>query len=260
MSISSSSSACHSAARPHNVVRPVSLLESNTIHPMEIQDGWQLPWENSHTFADELNFGNDSTSREELELRQMPNTWPSQPEIPESQRVEQILKRLSYNESNILSRTISSEGITICDSVSSDNLGVTPLNTAAKRGHVNIVRLLLEHDAGCNVQDGEGLTPLMQATVGGFEEVAGLLLSHDAGVQFADHRGQSALHWAVIHRRDRLLKILLKHCVENKSVVDGLTREGKTPLHIAVDTDFEAAVEMLLSSGADAQQKAYQKH
>ena len=259
MSVSSLSSASHSG--PNAILpdpeRTTSLVTDCSTGPSSDGHSWELPWLNGNVFADAMNFGIDSGTAG-AELRQMPDTWALQREVHESQTVEQILKRCTSHDESHLTSAIDGDALRICDPVSNDlsSPGVSPLHTAAKRGHVNIVRLLLEHDADCNVQDDDSLTPLMHAIIGGYEEVVGLLLSHGAGVQFADYHNRSALHLAVIHRRDRLLKMLLRHCRGDRAVIDGLTREGKTPLHIAVDTDFEAAVEMLLNSGADAQHKA----
>lgn len=191
-----------------------------------------------------INYSNDV----ERELRQLPNTWASQPDAAESQISEQALRKgFTYDESCLSSEDINGDTLRPCDPANND-LGrprITPLHTAAKRGHVKIVRLLLKHDADCNIQDDDGRTPLIHATVGGHEEVAGLLAIIRR--QRANCRPSQS-----ICRRDRLLNMLLKHCVGNKMVVDGPTRERKTPLHIAVETDFEARVELSLKSGAEA--------
>lgn len=49
----------------------------------------------------------------------------------------------------------------------SDNLGFTPLNSAAGSGHGNIVELLIESGARVNVTNNEGDTPLHSAVRGG---------------------------------------------------------------------------------------------
>jgi ankyrin repeat protein len=216
--------------------------------------GWELSQFNENAAGDSINIGDDP-SRAELELQHMLSEWPSQPDPTGSQTFEQIHNFFSHNELHGFSGAITGDAPRTCDPVGNDggSPGVSLIHTAAKRGHVNIVRLLLEHDANYDIRDEDGLTPLIHATIGGCEEVTGLLLSHGASIRLTDEHNRSALHWAVIHRHDRLLKLLLKHCTGDRSVVDCLTIEGKTPLQIAVDTDFEAAVELLLNSGADVQ-------
>ncbi|KAF9884907.1 hypothetical protein FE257_000898 [Aspergillus nanangensis] len=129
----------------------------------------------------------------------------------------------------------------------------TPLQRAVQMGHGKIIRLLLEHHADSNEKDSEGKTPLINATIAGFEDVVDLLLSHGAGIEYVDHQHRSALHWAVIHRQDRLLKRLLRHCAGNSKLINEITKDGRTPLLIAIDAGFDAAVEALLESGAAVQ-------
>lgn len=51
----------------------------------------------------------------------------------------------------------------------------TPLMEAASAGHVEIVRLLLQHKAEINAQSSSGNTPLMYACGGGHLEVVKVL-------------------------------------------------------------------------------------
>jgi len=263
LSISSLTSAPHSGTPSNN-----NMLLSPEQTPSVIANGncngstglpglaqdWELPWLEGNAIMDSMNFGMDPGR---AGFQQTPDISTSPSEARDSRVIEHILEQFSSAEVDP-SHVIDDNTHGIGDPESNCLLspGVSPLHTAAKRGHANIVRLLLRHGADCNAQDEDGLTPLMHATIGDSEEVAGLLLPHGAGIQFVDHDNRSALHWAVIRRRERLLKMLLEYCKGNRAVVDAVTREGKTPLHIAVDTDFEAAVEVLLNSGADAQHKA----
>ena len=131
----------------------------------------------------------------------------------------------------------------------------SPLHISVTKGHTKIIRLLLKHKADCNERDSEGLTPLMLATINGYDDVVDLLLSNGAKIQLVDNQGQSALHLAVLHGRDRLLATLLQHCKDDSATINGYAENGKMPLHIAIDMGFEAAVEMLLESGANVQHR-----
>ncbi|KAI1213024.1 ankyrin repeat-containing domain protein [Annulohypoxylon truncatum] len=128
---------------------------------------------------------------------------------------------------------------------------------AARRGNDRIAWLLLQQGVDCNERDSDNLTPIMHGVIGGHEEVVRSLLLHGANI--GDDSGTqrpSALHLAVLHRRENILRVLLNHCSEDKRLIDGYDDEGRTPLHIAISTDFEAAVLMLLQYGADPQTKA----
>ena len=52
---------------------------------------------------------------------------------------------------------------------------MTPLSMASMKGHLEIVRALLDAKAGANKADNDGWTPLDEAVNGGHDEVADLL-------------------------------------------------------------------------------------
>ncbi|RFU27507.1 hypothetical protein B7463_g8824, partial [Scytalidium lignicola] len=146
---------------------------------------------------------------------------------------------------------------------SGDSQGVntgwaSSLHIAAQKGHDRIVRVLLQHstESIVNVPNSEGRTPLICATIGGHKDVVALLLANGALLSCVDHFHRSAIHWAVVHRRDSLLKLLLSHGQGEKqtparTVIDGYDLSGQTPLHLAIDEDFEDGVRLLLEYGAN---------
>jgi ankyrin repeat protein len=104
----------------------------------------------------------------------------------------------------------------------------TPLLYAAREGHVEVARLLL--DAGANIEqaDADGVTPLLAAVINEHAELAALLIDRGANVNASDWYGQTPLFCAVDVRdldvsgasRDngidreafyRLAEVLLKH-------------------------------------------------
>lgn len=186
------------------------------------------------------------------DLNMIPAINGLQPTPAPSEPVMEISNPFTCNESSILSEINSSSEPTTCNPVSNNFGGsrASPLHRAVQMGHSKIVRLLLEHNANCNEKDSDGLTPLIHAIIGGYEDMVDMLLSHGASIGLVDDEHRSALHWAVIRRRDRLLTRVLKHCVGNSTLVNQCTKDGRTPLLIAIDIGFEAAVEVLLESGA----------
>lgn len=69
----------------------------------------------------------------------------------------------------------------------------TPLMEAASAGHVDIIALLLKHDADVNAQSSTGNTPLMYACAGGHEDAVRLLLERGANVEDHNENGHTPL-------------------------------------------------------------------
>ncbi|ETS80422.1 hypothetical protein PFICI_07951 [Pestalotiopsis fici W106-1] len=192
------------------------------------------------------------------------------PESQNSDHIDRVCKKCAHGKSEmvlpaLVQASSDTQQLSICASLEAAASGedsksrfltVSPLHMAAKQGHCNIVRILLDHDADCNLQDQDGQTPLVHATIRGYEDVADLLLSHGASLRYVDNQHRSALHWAVMHQRDRLLRKYLKHCTNDGTLVNSYTKAGRTALHIAIQAGFEAGVELLLKSGASVQAKA----
>jgi ankyrin repeat protein len=167
--------------------------------------------------------------------------------------------------------------------------GVTPLHVAARKGYVEIAKLLLEHGADPNIKDLHGWTPLHDAAYWGNVEVARLLLQHGADPNVKGKRGETplilaisgdsqahadvaklllehgadpnvrdklgnnstALHRAIVGRRKDMVRLLLEKGADPNAKDD----YGDTPLHTAVVIGDPEIVELLLRYGADVNAK-----
>ncbi|KAK2803455.1 hypothetical protein FQN51_003562 [Onygenales sp. PD_10] len=84
----------------------------------------------------------------------------------------------------------------------------TPLIYAAKHGHEEVVRLLLNRNAGVEEKDSRSHTALTHAARAGHLSVAKILLASGANISATDEEGRTPLHFA---RQEEVIRLLLKH-------------------------------------------------
>ena len=61
------------------------------------------------------------------------------------------------------------------------------------KGHMNIVKLLVENGANVNIQEANGFTPVIEACRFGHVEIALYLMRHGADIRVKDRLGRSIL-------------------------------------------------------------------
>jgi hypothetical protein len=88
----------------------------------------------------------------------------------------------------------------------------TALHAAARRGHLNIVQLLLTHGADVNAPGLWGRTPLLFASVWGHLEVGRWLLEHGADVNAKDNDNDcTSLHMTASSGHLEFVRMLLRN-------------------------------------------------
>ncbi|KAI0229415.1 hypothetical protein LSAT2_020160 [Lamellibrachia satsuma] len=119
----------------------------------------------------------------------------------------------------------------------------TPIVTAVRLQHSDIVEFLLEH--GCQLEPNAcprgGKTALHWAATYGNITTAELLVSHGADVNWIGPYFQTALHYATIAKKATMVTWLLHNGAE--ITVNG---DGRSPLHLAAASgDFDIVKQLL---------------
>jgi hypothetical protein len=122
----------------------------------------------------------------------------------------------------------------------------TPLRAASYKGHIDVVRILLDHGANVNTIDKKK-TPLNSAFSGGHLEILRLLLEHGADVDVWGDYDDPVLHLASKAGQAEVVHLLLRH----NANVNARGFLGWTPLHGASDGGHAKVVQLLLDYGAD---------
>ncbi|KAF4018517.1 hypothetical protein G4228_010219 [Cervus hanglu yarkandensis] len=137
------------------------------------------------------------------------------------------------------------QGLTLCLSrqVDTKNQGRTALQMATYLGQVELVRLLLQAQAGVDLPDDEGNTALHYAALGNQPEAARVLLSSGCGANALNSTRSSALHVAVQRGFLEVVKVLCERGCD----VNLPDAHADTPLHCAISagTGASGIVEVL---------------
>jgi len=141
-----------------------------------------------------------------------------------------------------------------------DNQGTTALHHAARNGHVDMLKVMIEKGADVNLTEDApaepGNTPLHTACIYGRGEVVKLLIASGADDTLKNLNGETPAHLAVMKKkfggdlrsqeRAEMLKEL-KH-------LDAARNDGKTPLMLLQSLDINTNMELLpifLDRGVD---------
>jgi cytohesin len=144
-----------------------------------------------------------------------------------------------------------------------DRKGETLLESAAAKGKLAVVKLLLDNGAAVDGLQQPGLTSLHYAAGNGHKAVVDLLLSKGAKAGAQTEAGTTPLHLAARRGYEEVAKALLAAGAPVNAATKASDRSeredlqnqvgwGQTPLHLAAGAGYRAMVELLLAKGADA--------
>jgi len=132
-----------------------------------------------------------------------------------------------------------------------------PLHSAAYYGKIDVVRLLLKHNADVNSQDDMGRTALHYPGANcnhrngpnvpqELANIARLLLDHDTDVNSRSHYGDTPLHMAARCGKVEVACVLLEHGAN----VDEQDDVGRTPFQCALGRNHNEIIKLLSEHGA----------
>jgi ankyrin repeat protein len=128
--------------------------------------------------------------------------------------------------------------------------GNTPLSVACQKGHLDVVEFLIKKSATLNRPDNYGMTPLYAACQYDHAPVVEFLIARNANVDVKAKDGTTPLFIASQEGNLEVVELLL----EKGAHLDWPDEEGNTPLLAACDNGHEEVVEALINAGADANQ------
>jgi serine/threonine-protein phosphatase 6 regulatory ankyrin repeat subunit B len=146
-----------------------------------------------------------------------------------------------------------------------NRIGETLLQSAAAKGKLAVVKLMLDSGAAVDGLQQPGLTALHYAAGNGHKAIVDLLLSKGAKPDAQTAGGVTALHLAAQKGYETVAKALLAAGAPvNAKTTDSeihdaaiwalqyrVSTSGQTPLLLAVDAGYAGLLELLLAKGAD---------
>ncbi|XP_078429629.1 ankyrin repeat-containing protein ITN1-like isoform X2 [Wolffia australiana] len=128
-----------------------------------------------------------------------------------------------------------------------NNTGLDALHLATREGHLDIVKLLLDHEPSLSkVLGPSNATLLITAATKGYTQIAEELLRRDPSlVELARSNGKNALHFAVRHGHSEIARLLLH---KDPQLARRTDKKGQTSLHLAVKGKSTEVVTLLLEA------------
>jgi serine/threonine-protein phosphatase 6 regulatory ankyrin repeat subunit B len=115
-----------------------------------------------------------------------------------------------------------------------DAFGCTPLTYAMMWPSLDVMELLIEHDADVNIKNTEdGGTLLHAAAYNGWLDVVQLLVAHGANVHSRDFEGETPLHRAALGRHMDVVSFLVSHGADMYAA----SKRNKTPQDLLDEPD-----------------------
>jgi len=122
---------------------------------------------------------------------------------------------------------------------------------ASRRGHIEIVRLLIDKGININQTNKDGQNALHWACENGHNETVQLLIQKGVDTKQKDIFRQNALHWASRRGHKELVQLLMGKGLD----ANEKDKFGKSALHWAWFYDHKEVVQLLIEKGIDIHQQ-----
>ncbi|KAM4747543.1 cortactin-binding protein 2 [Rhinophrynus dorsalis] len=161
--------------------------------------------------------------------------------VPLGDRSALLHQAAAQGNVTLLSMLLKEEGLDI-NTLCKD--GHSALYSAAANGHTDCIELLLMSGAQVDAAVFNGFTALCTAATQGHSKCAELLIAHNADINYADG-GQTPLSLACKNGNCEIVKLLLEAGAD-RSIT---TKDGWTPIHVAVDSGNTDCLNLVMYYG-----------
>ncbi|KAL4961555.1 ankyrin repeat domain-containing protein [Aspergillus stella-maris] len=126
--------------------------------------------------------------------------------------------------------------------------GETPLHTAIRQDHADVVELLFQSGADIHAELGFNVAPILVAAGRGHCSVVGLMVRHEVSLRDANHLGHSILKMSILCSQLEMLKHLV---VLGFLDLDYRDSAGGTALLYAASYNRYEMIKVLVDAGCD---------